>query len=107
MGKAEEATLVEFQKEGTEVDALEELAGQEGVVTMEAGSEVNKICIRLEDFSQEFRKLTYLGKERNISKNATGKAGKLYTGSKADKKYHSSLKTVSTEYEVAIKCTID
>ena len=34
MGKAEEATLVEFQKEGTEVDALEELAGQEGVVTM-------------------------------------------------------------------------
>ena len=95
MGKAEEASSDVFQKEGAEADALEELAGQEGVVTMEAGSEGNKTDIHLEDFSQEFRKLTYLGKEGKISENATGKAGKLCTSSKEDKKSRSSLELIT------------
>ena len=89
MGKAEEASLDVFQKEGAEADALEEQAGQGGVVTMEAGSEGNKICIHLEDFSQEFRKLTYLGKGRKTFENENERIGKLCTDSKEDKKYSS------------------
>ena len=77
MGKAEEAALVEFLKEGVEADALEELAKQEGVVTMETGSEVSKIGIRLEDFFQEYGKLTYLGKERKTFENETEKCWKI------------------------------
>ena len=37
MGKAEEASLGVFQKEGAEADALEEQAEQEGVVTTTCG----------------------------------------------------------------------
>ena len=107
MGKAEEASLDVFQKEGAEADALEEQAGQEGVVTMEAGSEANKICIHLEDFSQEFRKLTYLGKGRKTFENENERIGKLCTDSTEDKKSHSSRNTVSREHEDAINCTID
>ena len=91
MGKAEEASLDVFQKEGAEADALEELARQESVVTMEAGSEVNKIGIRLEDFSEKFRKLTYPGEERKTSENGTEQIGILCTRSEADNKSHSSL----------------
>ena len=102
MRKAEETALDEFQKEGAEADELEELARQEGVVTMETGSEGNKICIRLEDFSQEFGKLTYLGKERKTSENETEKAGKLRTSLTVDRKSHSSLETVNTKFEVPL-----
>ena len=55
MGKAEEAALDEFKKEGAEADELEELARQVGVVTMETGSGGNKIYILLEDFTQKLR----------------------------------------------------
>ena len=47
---------------------------------MEAGSELDKIHIRLEDFSQEYGKLTCLEKERKTFENETDKTGKLCTG---------------------------
>ena len=104
MEKAEEAALVEFLKEGVEADALEELVKQKGVVTMETGSEVNKISVCLEDFSEKFRKLTYPGEERKTSENGTEQNGILRTRSEVDNKSHSSLETVSTELEVPLNC---